>query len=73
MLGGDLVGMSMAPETIIARHCGLKVLGIGAVTNMGSGLAAAPSHDDTLAGAVALSGDLARLFGALLEGWDAEV
>jgi len=71
LLGGDLVGMSMAPETIIARHCGLKVLGIGVVTNMGAGLSDhAPSHEETLAGAAAVAGDLARLFDALLGGGD---
>ncbi len=72
LIGGDLVGMSMAPETIVARHCGLKVLGIGAVTNMGTGLAAdAPSHDETLAMARAMAADLARLLDALIADWHA--
>jgi len=72
LLGGGLVGMSMAPETIVARHCGLAVLGIGAVTNMGAGLAdAAPSHDETLSMAKAMAADVAKLLGALLETWDA--
>jgi xanthosine phosphorylase len=74
LLGGDLVGMSMAPETIVARHSGLQVLGIGAVTNMGAGLTnEAPSHDETLAMARAMAADVARLVGALLEQWDAPV
>ena len=72
LLGGDLVGMSMAPETIVARHCGLAVLGIGAVTNMGAGLAAgAPGHDETLAMARAMAADLGRLLGALMADWHA--
>jgi purine-nucleoside phosphorylase len=33
-LGGDVVGMSVAHETIVARHCGLNVLGLSLVTNM---------------------------------------
>lgn len=70
LLGGDFVGMSMAMETIIARHCGLRVLGLAAVTNMGAGMEKrAPSHAGTLQGAQALAGDLERLLGALMEGW----
>ncbi|MGQ0677322.1 MAG: purine-nucleoside phosphorylase, partial [Rhodospirillales bacterium] len=70
-LGGDFVGMSMAPETVVARHCGLRVLGIAAVTNMGAGMdKRAPSHDSTLSGAAALSDDLERFLRAVLEGWN---
>lgn len=69
-LGGDFVGMSMALETIVARHCGLKVLGLACVTNMGAGMdGRAPSHADTLKGAAALAGGLERLLLNTLEGW----
>lgn len=33
MLGADVVGMSMALETIAARHAGARVLGLAVVTN----------------------------------------
>ena len=26
--GGDSIGMSTAPEVVVARHCGIKVLGM---------------------------------------------
>jgi len=36
--GGDAVGMSSVPDCLIARHCGMKVVGVSCITNMGAGL-----------------------------------
>jgi xanthosine phosphorylase len=67
MLGGDAVGMSMVQECIAARHCGLTVCGLAAITNLGVGLSPDPvNHAQTLEGAKLAEGDLERLLLRLL-------
>lgn len=49
ILGGDLVGMSTALETIAAREAGVEVLGISLVTNAAAGISAQPlSHAEVI-------------------------
>ena len=49
VLGGDLVGMSTALETVAAREAGLEVLGISLVTNLAAGISAEPlNHEEVL-------------------------
>jgi xanthosine phosphorylase len=48
-LGADAVGMSVIPEVIVARHCGLKVMGLAAITNLAAGLSTEKlTHEGTL-------------------------
>jgi len=62
MLGADAIGMSVVPEVIIARHCGLRVGAITAITNLAVGLSTEKvTHEGTLQYAEAASRKLAKV------------
>ena len=51
LLGADAVGMSTVPEVTVARHGGMRVLGISSITNMSiaqPGMASETSHEEVL-------------------------
>ena len=62
MIGGTAVGMSTAPETILARRYGLKVAGLSVITNLAAGIeGASPSHAETKSEAAKASSRMGQL------------
>lgn len=67
MLGADVVGMSTVPEVIVAVQCGLRVLGISLITDMGIPETLLPaSIENVLAVAARSEPDLTRLMTAVV-------
>jgi xanthosine phosphorylase len=61
-LGADAVGMSTVPEVILARHAGLRVAAVSAISNLAEGMGGEElSHEQTLRFANQAAGDLTRL------------
>jgi len=46
VLGGDLVGMSVVHETVMARRLGMRILGLALVTNMAAGILDEPLTEE---------------------------
>jgi purine-nucleoside phosphorylase len=64
-IGADAVGMSTAPEAIVARHMGMEVLGISCITNAAAGVLPQPlDHNEVME----VARRVRAQFSALLEG-----
>ena len=69
VLGADAVGMSTVHETAVARHAGLRVAAVSAITNLAEGMNPEPlSHEQTLRDAQKAADALAPLLVRFLEG-----
>ena len=67
-IGADAVGMSTAPETIVARHMGMEVLGISCITNPAAGVLPKPLvHDEVMEVARRVRGEFSKLLETIIE------
>lgn len=61
-IGADMVGMSTAPEAVVAAHMGIPVLGISMISNMAAGILPQKiTHEEVLESGRLISGSLIAL------------
>ncbi|RKP44804.1 purine-nucleoside phosphorylase [Cohnella endophytica] len=65
VMGADAVGMSTVPETIVAKHSQMKVLGISCLTNMACGILDQPLNHEEV---IEVAGRVREKFVKLLKG-----
>jgi purine-nucleoside phosphorylase len=68
-LGADAVGMSTAPEAVVAHHCGLRVLAVSGISNLARFEPEqhhATTHEEVLASAAVVTPRMERLIRGVL-------
>lgn len=66
LIGADAVGMSTAPEVVVARHGGLRVLGLAGISNVALADGALPTHEEVLQAGKVLAPRLASVIRGVL-------
>ncbi|NLI38573.1 MAG: purine-nucleoside phosphorylase [Clostridiaceae bacterium] len=71
ILGADAVGMSTVPEVIVARHMGMRVLGISCITNMAAGILDQPlTHEEVMETGKSVEKKFSSLVREIVGSWE---
>lgn len=70
ILGADAIGMSTVPEATIARHMGMRVLGISCITNMAAGvLDQTLNHEEVMEAGKKVEEKFSNLVTEIVKAW----
>ena len=70
LMGADAVGMSTVPEAIVARHMGMRVLGISCITNMAAGILDQPlNHAEVMETGKQVEQKFSGLVSDIIDNW----
>ena len=71
IIGGDCVGMSTAPEVIVARHCGLPVFAMSIITDLGGkDIHCTVTHEEVISAASIAEPKMTAILKELLRRFD---